>query len=187
MGIDYIVNGVFGKNSITKALLSETTCIYTPDDDLTQFKVDFFLTIGGDGTFLDTLLYVKSTGIPVLGINAGTLGFLSNYPEDKFEEALNSLQVNDFELDERMVLKLESNNPIFENENYALNDFTIHKRDNSSLTAISTYLNGEFFNTYWGDGIIVATPTGSTAYSLSCGGPIVYPNFIDNPWKSIAC
>lgn len=182
--ISFIVNPAFYKNPFTKTFINNEKNVFKTHKDVMKHKVDFFLTIGGDGTFLDALLFVMDSEIPVLGINAGSLGFLSNNPQESIEKVIENLLKMNFELEDRSVIKLVSNKPIFENENYALNDFTIHKRDNSSLTAISTYLNNEFFNTYWGDGIIVATPTGSTAYSLSCGGPIVYPfskNFILTP------
>jgi NAD+ kinase len=130
------------------------------------------------------LSLIRDTGIPVLGVNAGRLGFLSNNPVDSFSEIIRALKAEEYVIEERTVLMLNSSEDIFGKECYALNDFTIHKRDTTSLTAIATNLNGEFFNIYWCDGIIVSTPTGSTAYSLSCGGPIVFPeskNFIITP------
>lgn len=158
--------------------------VFENSQDLRDFKVDFFISIGGDGTFLAALLYIKDSGIPVIGINTGRLGFLSYNPTNTIRETIKSLINKNYEIENRCVLKFDTNKCIFNNDNYALNDFTIHKRDNSSLTAITMYLNGDFFNTYWGDGIIVSTPTGSTAYSLSCGGPIVFPesnNFVITP------
>ena len=119
-----------------------------------------------------------------MGINTGRLGFLANNPVNEIYKGLTYLLNNQFSIEKRSILKLDTETNLFGDDNFALNDFTIHKRDNSSLAAITAYLNGEFFNTYWGDGIIVATPTGSTAYSMSCGGPIVFPeakNFIITP------
>jgi NAD+ kinase len=151
---------------------------------LIKSKPDFLFCVGGDGTFLSTLLYVRDSGIPIIGFNTGRLGFLANNALEDIEDVVESLLTQNYIIESRSVIELCTEPDIFKNENIALNDFTIHKRDNSSLTAISVFLNGDFFNTYWGDGIIVSTPTGSTAYSLSCGGPIVYPessNFVITP------
>jgi len=138
-------------------------------------KTDFLLSIGGDGTLLDTVLLVKDSGIPIAGINAGRLGFLSSISEDNISFALESLSKGHYSLDARTLLKLETNHPLFEDDNIALNEFTIHKKETSSMITIHTYLNGEYLNSYWADGIMISTPTGSTGYSLSCGGPIVVP------------
>lgn len=136
---------------------------------------DFLLSIGGDGTLLDTVFLVKDSNIPIVGINAGRLGFLSSISRENLEEALNSLSQGHFSLDARTLLRLESNLPIFHGENIALNEFTLHKKETSSMITIHTYLNGEYLNSYWADGIMISTPTGSTGYSLSCGGPIIIP------------
>lgn len=138
-------------------------------------KTDFLLSIGGDGTLLDTVLLVKDSGIPIAGINAGRLGFLSSIAEDNLTIALDSLAKGHYSLDARTILRLESNHPLFEEDNVALNEFTIHKKETSSMITIHAYLNGEYLNSYWADGIMISTPTGSTGYSLSCGGPIVVP------------
>lgn len=148
---------------------------FSNSEELISFRPDFLISIGGDGTLLDTLLLVRDSEIPVIGLNLGRLGFLSNNPIENPELILDSINKGEYEIDKRTVIELSSNKEVFPNENYALNDFTIHKTDNSTLTTISTYINNEFFNTYWADGIITSTPTGSTAYSLSCGGPIVHP------------
>ena len=153
-------------------------------ENLVKSKADYLISIGGDGTFLNSLSFIKDSGIPVLGVNAGRLGFLSNNPVESFSNIIKLLKAKNYIIEDRTVLKLTSSEDIFGLDCYALNDFTIHKRDSTSLTAIATNLNGEFFNIYWCDGIIVSTPTGSTAYSLSCGGPIVFPeskNFIITP------
>ena len=157
---------------------------FTSNEELVKLKVDYLISIGGDGTFLNSLSFIRDSGIPVLGVNAGRLGFLSNNPVESFSTVINMLKEGNYIIENRTVLKLFSSEDIFGNDCYALNDFTIHKRDSTSLTAIATNFNGEFFNTYWCDGIIVSTPTGSTAYSLSCGGPIVFPesnNFVITP------
>jgi NAD+ kinase len=138
-------------------------------------KTDFLFSIGGDGTLLDTILLVKDSGIPIVGVNAGRLGFLSSVAKENVPGAVESLMKGHYSTEARTLLRLESNHPLFENDNIALNDFTIMKKETSSMITIHTYLNGEYLNSYWADGLIISTPTGSTGYSLSCGGPIVVP------------
>lgn len=145
---------------------------------------DLLLSIGGDGTLLDTIAFVRDSGIPVLGINTGRMGFLASTAKDKIDNAIDSVMKGHFSIDKRILLTLDSNKKLFEGLNYALNEFTIHKKDTSSMITIHTFLNGEFLNSYWADGLIVSTPTGSTGYSLSCGGPIIFPrsnNFAITP------
>ncbi len=149
---------------------------YSTAKDLLHFKVQYIISMGGDGTLLDTLNYSKETNLAVLGINLGRLGFLSGTPREKAFDAIESLINGQFSIEKRSLLELHSNSDLFGDLNYALNDFTIHKRDTGSMITIDTYLNGEFFTSYWADGLIVSTPTGSTAYSLSCGGPVILPD-----------
>lgn len=148
--------------------------LFSSYKDLQQ-NIDFLFSIGGDGTLLDTVTLVKDSKIPIVGINAGRLGFLSSISKENLVNAVESLQKGHYSLDARTLLKLESNHPLFGDENVALNDFTLHKLESSSMITIHAYLNGEYLNSYWADGIIIATPTGSTGYSLSCGGPIIVP------------
>ncbi len=138
-------------------------------------SIDCVLSLGGDGTMLDTVTMVRDSGIPVLGINYGRLGFLANIGRDEIQGVIDAIAERKYVLDKRTLIHLEANVPLFGETPYALNEFSIHKRDTSPMIKIHTYLNGEFLNTYWADGIIVATPTGSTGYSLSCGGPVVFP------------
>lgn len=138
--------------------------------------IDFIISLGGDGTLLDAVTFVGDKGIPVLGINYGRLGFLASIGKDEIHTAIESLVKRSFMLDKRSLVHLDANMPLFGNLAYALNEFTIHKKDTSPMIKIHTYLNGEFLNTYWADGLIVATPTGSTGYSLSCNGPVVFPD-----------
>lgn len=155
---------------------------YNPGDDLR--KLDLFLSIGGDGTLLESVTHVGKTETPILGINTGRLGFLATISREETEDALELIFKKEFRLDKRAVLKLESSDNLFGNLNFALNDFTIVKKDTSSMITVHTYIDGELLNSYWSDGIIVATPTGSTGYSLSCGGPLVFPrsgNFVITP------
>ena len=148
--------------------------------------LDFLISIGGDGTLLDTIPLVNDSNLPILGINAGRLGFLANTAQEEIALAVKALKEKTFKIDERSLIEVNSTNSSspFGNSNYALNEITIHKKDSSSMLAIHAYVDDEFLNTYWADGLIVATPTGSTAYSLSCGGPILSPssdNFVITP------
>jgi len=142
---------------------------------LKKLEVDFLISIGGDGTILDTLTYIQDLEIPVLGINGGRLGFLAGVGMHNATRFIGYLLKGHFQVDDRTVLELESNVHLFNGVKYALNDFVIHKKDTSSMIIIHSYINGEFLNSYWSDGLIIASPTGSTGYSLSCGGPILYP------------
>lgn len=139
-------------------------------------EIDFFISLGGDGTLLDAVTFVGDKGIPILGINYGRLGFLASIGKHEIHTALEALVKRTFMLDKRTLVHLDANLPIFKGMSYALNEFTLHKKDTSPMIKIHTYLNGEFLNTYWADGLIVATPTGSTGYSLSCNGPVVFPD-----------
>ena len=139
-------------------------------------QTDVLLSLGGDGTLLDTLSLVRDSQIPVIGINFGRLGFLASINKTEIKEAIEALVRGEYSLDKRGILSLESQNDLFGDESFALNDMTIHRRDNSAMMIIHAFMNGEFINSYWADGLIIATPTGSTAYSLSCGGPIILPN-----------
>jgi NAD+ kinase len=147
-------------------------------------QTDVLISLGGDGTLLDTLALVCDSGIPVIGINFGRLGFLASINKDEIKNAIQALLNKQYTLDKRSLLSLRSKLPLFGDSNFALNDITIHRRDNSAMMIIHAYMNEEFINSYWADGILIATPTGSTAYSLSCGGPIILPsaqNFVITP------
>jgi len=157
--------------------------IFTKDDALP--KIDFFFSIGGDGTFLETITYAAKSETPILGINTGRMGFLATIPRDKIREALNSLHKNQYTIDARSLLEIEMEGEnIFGSKNFALNEISLSKRDTSSMITVHAKIDGEFLNVYWADGLILSTPTGSTGYSLSCGGPIMMPttsNFILAP------
>jgi NAD+ kinase len=148
------------------------------------FNADFLLSIGGDGTLLETVTFSAEREIPILGINTGRLGFLATTARENTKEAINDLLNKRYKLDERTLISLVSDDDLFNGVNFALNEFTILKRDTSSMIVVHTYIDGEYLNSYWADGLIVSTPTGSTGYSLSVGGPIVLPqsnNFIVAP------
>ena len=160
--------------------------LFSSQPDL-KGKVDFLISIGGDGTLLDTITLVGDSGIPITGINMGRLGFLSGIAKDEILPAIDEIFEKKYSIEERTLLKLETSNHLFGNFNYSLNDVTVYKNTPISLLTIKTYINDEFLNTYWADGIIVATPTGSTAYSLSCTGPVLTPdsaNFVITPIAS---
>jgi len=149
-----------------------------------QENADILLSIGGDGTLLNTITLIRNSGIPVLGINTGRLGFISSVSTDQIDNAINQLLKKEYMLEERTLLQLDTNNQLFGETNFALNEVTVLKKDTSSMIRIHAFLDDEFLNSYWADGLIIATPTGSTGYSLSCGGPIVVPgteNFIIAP------
>ena len=155
---------------------------YEPGESLKHLQL--FVSIGGDGTLLDSVSHIGMYEIPILGINTGRLGFLAIISRDETERALAQIMEGRFTLDKRAVLRLQSTSNIFGKLDFGLNDFTIVKKDTSSMITIHTYIDGEFLNSYWADGIIVATPTGSTGYSLSCGGPLIFPrsgNFVITP------
>lgn len=145
---------------------------------------EFIISLGGDGTLLETLTHVGEAEVPIMGINTGRLGFLATISKDRIEEALKLYFAGNFEYDERTLLKLVSENQLFKDQNFALNEFAILRKDTSSMIVVKCYLDGEYLNTYWADGLMVSTPTGSTGYSLSCGGPVIMPktkNFIITP------
>ena len=163
--------------------LDENIQTFSTHEDI-KGKVDYLFSLGGDGTLLETISLIRNSGIPILGINTGRLGFLASVAKEEINESLDLLFDKKYSLDKRTLLQLNSKENHFGSINYALNEVTVHKNDSASMITIHTYLDGEFLNSYWADGLIIATPTGSTAYSLSCGGPIVLPgskNFTITP------
>lgn len=151
-------------------------------DDLSGYN--FILSVGGDGTMLDTITYSGSYQIPIVGINVGRLGFLATTAKDKIARAIGDLHQGKYKIASRSLIHVDSDEPLFNPFNFGLNELTIVKKETSSMIVVHTYVDGEFLNSYWADGLIVSTPTGSTGYSLSCGGPLVDPslkNFILTP------
>jgi NAD+ kinase len=152
--------------------------------DFLKHKIDVVIVLGGDGTMLSAVTLVRDSGVPMLGINLGRMGFLASIDKKLIKESITKLKRGQFSVQERAMLYLESNPPLFGDTPYALNDCTLLKRDTSSMITIHTYVNGDYLNSYWADGLIISTPTGSTGYSLSCGGPVVFPgsgNFVITP------
>jgi NAD+ kinase len=147
---------------------------FTDHEDLPA-DIDLLISIGGDGTFLEAITFIRDTGIPIVGINAGRLGFLANIGTGEVNIAIDNLLQKRYTIEERSLVKLSSKELLFEDFPYALNEFTLQKTS-SSLIGINVTINDEYLTSYWSDGLIISTPTGSTAYSLSLGGPLVTPS-----------
>lgn len=171
-------------NFIQKKLqLPKNIKTYTSHKDIIG-KVDCMLSLGGDGTFLEALTFIQDSGIPILGINTGRLGFLANVAKTEINEAIKALFEKKFSIQKRSMICVSEPKNLFADINYGLNEVTIMKKDTSAMITIHAYINGNFLNSYFADGLIIATPTGSTAYSLSCGGPLIMPgseNFVITP------
>ena len=149
--------------------------VISRDTDLKNIDAGILVSLGGDGTLLDTLTLVRDSGIPVMGINMGSLGFLSSFSKDDIGAIITAIEERSYIHDKRTLVHLDADPEVFDIP-YGLNEFTIYKRDTSAMIKIHTYVNEEFLATYYADGLIVATPTGSTGYSISCGGPVIHPN-----------
>jgi NAD+ kinase len=148
---------------------------FTSAYDLPE-NIDCLISLGGDGTVLDSVTLVGDSNIPILGINYGRLGFLASISKDELSLMVDALMNRTYVIEKRALIHLDANIPVFGTTPYGLNEFVLHKRDTSPMIKIHTYLNGEFLNSYWADGIIVSTPTGSTGYNMSCNGPILFPD-----------
>jgi len=149
-----------------------------PQEKITE-DFDAVFSLGGDGTFLESLLFVGEKEIPILGINMGRLGFLATIAKDYIKESLYLLFKGQFEIEKRSLISIDTNLELFDGKCYALNECAILRKDLSSMIMIKCYINDQYLNTYWADGLMVATPTGSTGYSLSCGGPLMMPDSKD--------
>lgn len=163
-----------------KQQLVKKGCICTEADIFTRHEdfhrgIDLAFSIGGDGTFLKTVSYIRNSGVPILGINTGRLGFLANISDELFEDALELVRQKRYDYQKRSLLRVETERGLYGADNVAMNEVTLLKKDTSSMITVNTYLDDKYLNSYWADGLIVSTPTGSTAYNLSCGGPIVTP------------
>jgi NAD+ kinase len=171
--IEPVVHLPFFDQIKSQLVLPSGVAVFNGSEDLDE-SIEFVISLGGDGTLLDTVSIVRDKNIPVLGINFGRLGFLASIGKEDLETAVTALVNRTFVVDQRSLIHLDANKSLFGKVPYGLNEFAIHKTDTSPMIKIHTYLNGEFLNTYWADGLIVSTPTGSTGYSLSCGGPVVF-------------
>jgi len=159
---------------VQKAGISESYEVFRNHSDF-HSGLDLVISMGGDGTFLKTVSYIRNSGVPIMGINTGRLGFLSNISKDAMFETLSQVKDKQFEFQLRSLLRVHTEDDLFGSDNFALNELTLHKKDTSSMMTVHASFDNKYLNTYWADGLIVATPTGSTAYSLSCGGPIITP------------
>jgi NAD+ kinase len=161
---------------LQKSKVSHNHKLFSSYEDLDS-KVDLMITIGGDGTLLRSITFVRDLGIPIIGINTGRLGFLATLNQELLNIELKKILKGEFNVEERSLLEVNiDNNDNFSDFNFALNEVSVGRKNTTSMIEIKTTLNGEYLNTYWADGLIVSTPTGSTGYSLSCGGPIMTPS-----------
>ncbi len=181
--VEIQVSEAFKRILLQSGIRLDSKEVYTTPDEI--FDADFAFSLGGDGTFLETLAHVGKREIPILGFNFGRLGFLAAISPEKIQRTIYQLINGYYTVDERTMISASSQTELFEEgTNFALNEIAISKTDTSSMIVVHAYINGEFLNTYWADGLMVATATGSTGYSLSCGGPLVMPhsaNFIITP------
>lgn len=170
-----IIEKDFHKN--IRTLLKENCNTYSSHEEL-ENDIDILISIGGDGTILRAVTYVRDKNIPIVGINAGRLGFLATVQIKNIEPLLSKILSKDYTISKRSLLSLSCTpkNPDLVDLNFALNEVTVSRKDTTSMITIETYLNGEYLTSYWADGLIISTPTGSTGYSLSCGGPVLIPD-----------
>ncbi len=173
--IDPVIYQPFYEQIRNEIRTPAATHTFQLSEDLNE-EVEFIISLGGDGTLLDTITLVRDKKISIMGINFGRLGFLASIGRNEVKSAVKAIARRTYLNDSRTLIHVDADMPLFGNIPYAMNEFSIHKQDVASMIKIHTYLNGEFLNTYWADGLIVATPTGSTGYSLSCGGPVVFPD-----------
>lgn len=186
VGLQIVFFASFYEKIKQKIVLRHEAETFETHEEL-KAKADILFSIGGDGTLLDTIVYVRNSGIPVLGVNLGRLGFLSSVSPDEIIAAVDMIRGNKYTTDQRVLLELSTPEELFGEINFALNEFSITKTDHNSLAVVEVHVDDRFLNTYWADGLLVATPTGSTAYSLSCYGPIIAPgsqNFVITPIAS---
>lgn len=173
--IEPVIYQPFYEQIKTDIRIPAETQTFQLSEDLTD-EIEFIISLGGDGTLLDTITLVRDKKISIMGINFGRLGFLASIGRNEVKSAVKAIARRTYVNDSRTLIHVDADMPLFGNIPYAMNEFSIHKQDVASMIKIHTYLNGEFLNSYWADGLIVATPTGSTGYSLSCNGPVVFPD-----------
>ena len=173
-GWNPVIESNLKESLVKKAGLSSKTDEFKSHKDF-QSGIDLSFSIGGDGTFIQNVKYIRDSGVPILGVNTGRLGFLANISKEQLEESMAMVRDKNFVLQKRSLIKVETDNNLFGEDNIALNEVTLQKKDTSSMITVHASLEGKYLNSYWADGLICATPSGSTAYSLGCGGPIVTP------------
>lgn len=174
-GVEIIVYEPFW-NDIKHCFNDGISYSFLKKNDDIKGKTDILFSFGGDGTILDSVPIIRDSGIPVLGINTGNLGFLSSVSPKETSEAVKNIITGNYEIEQRSLIQINDEKNIFGGINYALNEVSVCRKDNGSLIVVNVFIDGMLLNTYWADGIILATPTGSTAYSMSVGGPIMTPN-----------
>lgn len=173
-GWKIVIEAELREQLIQKAGLGKQAEAFRTSEDF-KSGIDLAFSIGGDGTFLKTVNFIRESGVPIIGINSGRLGFLASVGIDYFDEAMQLVRDKRFEFQKRSLLRVETERDLFGMDNVALNEVTLLKKDTASMITVHAYLDDKYLNSYWADGLIVATPTGSTAYNLSCGGPIITP------------
>ncbi len=158
----------------SKIGISENYDVFNNHQDF-HSGIDLAISMGGDGTFLKTVGYIRNSGVPIMGINTGRLGFLANISKEQIHNTMKQVRDKNYEFQKRSLLRVNTEDDLFGEDNFALNELTLHKKDTSSMVTVHASLDNKYLNSYWADGLIVSTPTGSTAYNLSCGGPIITP------------
>jgi NAD+ kinase len=173
-GWNPVVEKELKEQLVAKMDLSEKTDEFSSHKDF-HSGIDLTMSIGGDGTFIKSVGFIRDSGVPILGINTGRLGFLANISKDQIQQTMDQVKAKNYEFQKRSLLRIQTEENIFGEDNFALNELTVQKKDTASMITVHAYLDNKYLNSYWADGLIVSTPTGSTAYSLSCGGPIITP------------
>jgi NAD+ kinase len=173
-GWDLVLEEELKQILINKIGISENYDVFNNHQDF-HSGIDLAISMGGDGTFLKTVSYIRDSGVPIMGINTGRLGFLANISKEQIHNTLNQVRDKNYEFQKRSLLRVNTEDDLFGEDNFALNELTLHKKDTSSMVTVHASLDNKYLNSYWADGLIVSTPTGSTAYNLSCGGPIITP------------
>ncbi|PBJ11728.1 NAD kinase [Flavobacterium sp. ACN6] len=175
--VEMVIEENFLKMLYEKQLIKKEYKTFSPSTALDN-SFEMLISIGGDGTILRAAAFVRNSGVPLLGINAGRLGFLAKVQKENIDSLLQFVIDQNYTTSERTLLGLtsEPKNEAFEELNFAMNEVTVSRKDTTSMITVETYLNNEYLNSYWADGLIISTPTGSTGYSLSCGGPILTPD-----------
>lgn len=176
-GVEMIIESEFLKILHEKKIIQKEYKTFTSHNELDS-SFDMLISIGGDGTILRAAALVRNSGVPILGINAGRLGFLATVQKENIDEFMQFIIDKKYTISKRTLLSLTCTptNEAIEEINFGMNEISVSRKDTTSMITIETYLNNEFLNSYWADGLIIATPTGSTGYSMSCGGPILTPD-----------
>ena len=176
-GVEVIIEENFLKLIHANEDIHKTYSHFSTFEELDN-SYDLFFSIGGDGTILQTITYVRDLNIPIVGINTGRLGFLATVNKEKLVSSVEEILKNNYSITERSLIGIKTSTPnaTIEELNFALNEITVSRKNSTSMISVETSLNGEQLTNYWADGLIISTPTGSTGYSLSCGGPVIMPN-----------